>query len=106
MTDTPPGARTMDEGFYKRADAIIDLANTQASGAGPGPTGASMMFAAARFNAWISATGFTSGQAMAASRQQTIDYFLEGYRQMLEMNLDQYIENFDAYMRPQAPNKG
>jgi hypothetical protein len=43
---------------------------------------------------------------MAAQRQETIDYFVAGFRQMLEGNLDAYIRNFDAYMRPDAGDGG
>jgi len=47
-----------------------------------------MMYATARFNAWVSALGFSSGQEMASARQETIEYFVKEYRLMLEENLD------------------
>jgi hypothetical protein len=37
---------------------------------------------------------------MAASRDETIDYFLSEYRLMLEENFDDYVENFAKYMTP------
>ena len=36
---------------------------------------------------------------MAASKQETLEYFVAEYRKMLEENLDDYIENFESYMR-------
>ena len=36
---------------------------------------------------------------MAAKREETLEYFVTGYRQMLEANLDEYIQNFDSYMK-------
>jgi hypothetical protein len=60
---------------------------------------ASMLFAAARFSAFISAGGFASGEAMAARRDETVEYFVAGFRQMLEGNVDAYIRNFDAYVQ-------
>lgn len=88
-----------DEKFYGRADAHIDLANNQLSSATPGKVSASMMFAASRFNAWMCAKDFESGDAMAGKREEIIDYFTHQYRSMLEENLNNYIEHFDAYMK-------
>ncbi|MPN53135.1 hypothetical protein SDC9_200799 [bioreactor metagenome] len=36
---------------------------------------------------------------MASARQETIEYFIEQYRSMLENNLDDYISNFESYMQ-------
>jgi hypothetical protein len=90
----------LDDTFYDRADAHIGLSNEQSDKTPLGRVSASMMYATARYNAWVSASGFQSGEDMAKSREQTIEYFVQGYRMMLEQNLDQYIANFDAYMKP------
>ena len=94
-------ADQFDDAFYARADAHIALANDQLEGARREMVNASMMFASARFSAFLSARGFKTGEAMAAKRDETVTYFVEGFRQMLEGNLDAYIKNFDAYMKPQ-----
>ena len=91
----------LDDEFYDRADAHIRLSNDQLSDQiGKGRVSASMMYATARFNSWISATGWHSSEELANAREETIEYFVAEYRKMLEENLDEYIENFDAYMRP------
>lgn len=91
----------VDDEFYERADAHIHLSNDQISEtATSGQVSASNMYATARFNAWISACGWNNGQEMAASKQETLDYFVNEYRKMLEENLDEYIQNFKSYMRP------
>lgn len=95
-------ADELDEAFFQRADAHIHLSNDQMESADAGKVSASMMFAAARFNAYISARGFESGEAMAAKRAETLDYFVGGYRQMLEAHLDEYIRNFDSYMKQKS----
>lgn len=92
-------ADPFDDAFYKRADAHIHLANEQAEGASQEMVNTSMMFASARFCAFLSARGFQSGEAMGAKREETVDYFVSGFRQLLEGNLDAYIKNFDAYMK-------
>ena len=91
--------KEVDEKFYQRADDHINLSNSQISGSvGRGKVSASFMFSLTRFNAWVSATSWTSAEAMADDREQTIEYFMAEYRQMLEQNLDDYIENFDSYI--------
>jgi len=92
-------AQEIDEQFYERADAHIHLSNEQAHSIGRGKVSASMMYATARFNAWVSATGFSEKEQMASARQETIEYFIEQYRSMLENNLDDYISNFESYMQ-------
>ena len=89
-----------DDAFYARADAHISLSNDQLDGAAPEMVNASMMFASARFCAWLSAGGFKDAEAMAAKRVETIEYFVAGFRQMIEGNMDAYIANFHTYVRP------
>ena len=92
--------KDVDDKFYARADAHIHLSNDQLSTEpGRGKVSASMMYATARFNAWVTACGYASQQEMEASRGKTLDYFVEQYRLMLEENLDDYIANFSSYMK-------
>ncbi len=87
----------VDDKFYDRADEHIRLSNDQLKSIGPGKVSASMMYSLSRFNAWNSARGFENAEQMAADRQMTLDYYMNEYRQMLEENLDDYIENFSKY---------
>lgn len=89
----------VDDKFYDRADAHIHLSNEQASEIGRGKVSASMMYATARFNAWLTATGFESGKQMADAKDETIAYFVEQYKTMLDENLSDYIKNFESYMQ-------
>jgi hypothetical protein len=52
----------------------------------------------ARFNAWVSATGFKSSEDMKALRNEAVDYFVAQYKAMLEENLDDYIDHFAKYI--------
>ncbi len=89
-----------DDAFFERADQHIHLSNDQLATAPRGKVSASMMYATARFNAWLSAKDCRTGGDLASNRAELIAYFLDSYRTMLEENLDDYIRNFDAYMRP------
>jgi hypothetical protein len=89
-----------DDEFYERADAHIHLSNNQISGEiTRGKVSASMMYATARFNSWVSACGWHNAQEMAEAKEETIGYFVTEYRKMLEENLDDYIKNFESYMK-------
>jgi hypothetical protein len=90
----------VDNEFYERADEHIRLSNDQISEkASLGKVSASNMYATARFNAWVSACGWDNAQEMAESKQEILEYFITEYRKMLEENLDDYIENFESYMK-------
>jgi hypothetical protein len=89
----------VDKEFFERADAYITIANEQAADVGRGKVSASLMFATARFNAWVSASGTESSEELASVKEEALEYFLDEYRQMLEENLDEYIEHFDDYMK-------
>ena len=91
-----------DKEFFERADDYITLANEQAANVSRGKVSASMMFATARFNAWVSASGTESGEELAEVKEEAIEYFVGEYRKMLEENLGEYIEHFDKYMNPGA----
>lgn len=93
-------ANEVDDEFYDRADEHIDLANTQLGTARRGVVSASMLFAAARFNAYVSACNAQSREDMITGRQATLDYFIEQYRLALTENLDDYIARFDEAMAP------
>lgn len=87
-----------DDGFYERADTHIHVANSQTETVGRGQVSASMMYATARFNSWISACKAESGDDLAEGKEDIIEYFVEEYRKMLAENLDDYARNFDKYM--------
>lgn len=88
----------VDEKFYDRADAHINLSNDQLKDSGLIKVNDSMMYALVRFNSWVSASGFDSAIEMSEAREEIIEYFSIQYRKMLAENLDNYIANFDKFM--------
>ncbi|WP_310565228.1 DUF3144 domain-containing protein [Hydrogenophaga sp.] len=87
-----------DPTFFDRADGFIRLANENCSGVGRGKVSASLMYGAARFQAWNAACWAGDAAEMQAKRQETIDYFVNQYKSMLEENVDDYITNYSKYM--------
>lgn len=103
MSEATNESAQIDDRFYDRADAHIHLSNEQINSvATRGKVSASMMYATARFNAWVSATGFASKLEMREGREGRLDYLCDQYRKMLQENYDDYVENFDEYMKPPA----
>ncbi len=88
-----------DEHFFNRADEHINLSNKQLSEVDRGKVSASMMYAVARFNSWVSALSFESADEMQKAKQETIKYFVSEYEKMLGENLDDYIKHFDKYTK-------
>ncbi|MDR3159170.1 MAG: DUF3144 domain-containing protein [Zoogloeaceae bacterium] len=94
-----------DDNFYDRADAHIHLSNSQITeAAAKGKVSASMMYATARFNSWVSACGWNSAEEMASAKEETVEYFVTEYRKMLDENMDDYIHNFQPYTRSAIEN--
>ena len=69
MSNNTPGPE-----FWNRVNVLINLANDQCDSADPGEVGASIMYASARFNAFLVA------------------------RKMMEDNLDDFIANHANYL--------
>ena len=95
----PSNENRLDEKFFERADAHIALANGHVNQqTHPDHVSNSFMYAASRFNAWLSALGFEDGETMRQKKQELLDYFVGQYKTMLEEHLDDYADNFDRYM--------
>jgi len=93
----------IDSKFYDRVDEQINLSNTQlTTGIESAYVNNSNLYATARFNAWTVARNWNSGEAMEKGKQHTIEYFVRQYQKLLEENLNDYIQNFDEYMKPKS----
>jgi hypothetical protein len=85
-----------NNGFLKRADAHIALANEQLdSNLTLGDVSASFMYGSARFSAWMAASSFETAEDMKAEKNKIVEYFIKEYKLALEEHIDNHIENFD-----------
>lgn len=87
-----------DSAFFDRADAHIHLANDQSGNVKRGQVSASLLYGAARFNAFVSACKAESAEHLQSSKEMIIEYFMKEYRLMLEENLNDYVKNFEKYI--------
>jgi len=91
-------SEAVDDAFWQRADEIINLANQQCESVeSSDDVSASLLYATARFNAFLIASTAQSAGDIQSGKEDAVAYFTEQYRQLLMDNLDDYIENFDEY---------
>lgn len=90
-----------DTAFWTRVDRFIDLANQESREGGPGAVSASLLFAAARHNAFATAITAQDPAHLRANIDQAIEHNVERYRRMLAENLNEYAENFASYIQDQ-----
>ena len=94
------------QAFYQRADAIIELANSQLSPEShSGQVGASLLYAAARYSASVASIGFVKGEDLRREKEEIIEFYAKQYRQMLSDNLEDYAQNFDKYVQISKDDK-
>jgi len=83
--------------FFNRADQVIQTANGQLSTTRSDRVAASTAFAAARFAVWTVCGTATDPSQVTARREQFLEGFIQGYRQMLVDNFNDHEKNFDQY---------
>ena len=90
---------TNDQQFWQLIDKFIQYANEQgqASGAPPHVAGAALMFAAARFNAYVLARSAASAEQFSNNKLGAQDYFRKQFEKMMVENMADYETNFDKY---------
>ncbi|MEE8056740.1 MAG: DUF3144 domain-containing protein [Pseudomonadales bacterium] len=83
--------------FWERTDQIITLANGQVNDSTIGKVSSSLLYAAARFNTFNVASSAEGVAQMKNDKEDSIKYFTDQYKKMLTENLNDYIENYEAY---------
>ena len=91
--------------FWERADQVIALANEQCMHSGGNEVATSLLYAAARFNAFFVASKSNDVAKMQEEKEGAVAFFTEQYKRMLTDNFNDYITNFDKYTQPSAAPK-
>lgn len=84
-----------DKEFYELADAHIALANTRMGKVKPAKVSATMLFAAARFNAFVISASAESKAQMLLDKESAIAYFMQEYEKNLRENIDEHLARYD-----------
>ena len=80
--------------FWERADAMINLANDQASDESISRVANSLLYAAARYNAFDYWSLHETASDFSESRLEAIEGCVEEFRKMLVENFDDHLDRF------------
>jgi hypothetical protein len=92
-----------DKEFIDMADAFIALANKYGKQTDKGKVSAAFLYAAARFNTFLVASGATSAVEFASYEKNAMEYFQDEYKKMLVEHFADYQQNFDVFIKPGTP---
>ena len=90
MSDMP-----RDKQFYELADAYIALANNRMGEVKPAKVSATLLFAAARFNAFVISASAENKAQMLLEKEAAIAYFMQEYEKNLRENIDEHLARYD-----------
>lgn len=93
MSENSPSTKT----FQQRVDEFVAVANQQAAESSVDDVNTSIIFSAARFNAFSVARSVDSAEKLQAEKQAAIEFFTQRFAEMFEQNIDEYISRFDRY---------
>jgi hypothetical protein len=86
---------TADKNFIKTADIFIEQANKQCEEIDHQLVNASLLYASARFSAFITASMSESKESYEQSADAAIEFYLEEFKKMLKEHMQQYKTAFD-----------
>ncbi len=86
----------IDREFRRMADAFIDQANAFVDASAKENVGMALLYAAARFNAFVVASHAPSIHKFDQDRDKAIQFFSSEYVRMLEENLDDYKRIYET----------
>lgn len=90
-----PQKKAQDKEFYTVADSFIDVANKQCDTKEPSFVGSSMLFATARFSAFVVASQAPEKQAYEAELERATEFFTKEFERMLKQNMEDYKTAFE-----------
>jgi len=88
-----------DEEFWAMTDEFIQLANNQCDKHRNGKVSTSMLFSAARFNAFMFASTTKDIDELMKDKELAIEYFTNEYKKALTDNLNDYEKNYKDYIQ-------
>ena len=73
-----------DEAFWDRIDEVVDLANQQTEHAESDDVSSSLLYATARFNAYLLASSAENADEIKAGKDSAVEYFTEKCQMSIE----------------------
>ena len=86
--------KDVDKEFRRIVDSFIHLANEHSGNANRENVSMALLYAAARFNAFIVASQAPDLKKFESDREAAFEFFLGEYKKMLKENLDDYRKTY------------
>jgi hypothetical protein len=87
----------LDVRYRELVDSFIDHANELSGHNSIENVGMAMLFAAARFNAYVVSQHADNKEAFKADLPRAREFFIQQYQEMLEENLEDYGAVYEKY---------
>ena len=97
MDDDLIGQEELDARYRELVDSFVDHANELSGHNSIENVGMAMLFAAARFNAYVVSQHADNKEAFKADLPRAREFFIQQYQEMLEENLEDYGEVYEKY---------
>ena len=88
-----------NEQYWSHVDLFISQANQLSPEQGLDHTSSTLLYAAARFNAFNASSKYKNADALAQDKDEAVKYFTASFEKMLRQNLDDYEKNFKQYIQ-------
>ncbi len=86
--------KAQDKEFYTLADKFIDIANDECESKDPSFVGSAMLFATARFSAFVVASQAQDKDSYEAELESATEFFTAEFDRMLKQNMEDYKTAF------------
>lgn len=87
-----------EQQFWDLAEELINNANDKSAAQDPALVSDAMLYAAARFSAYVAAASSTERKAFKEELGDIKALLMEQFETMLDANLDDYLENYKTYL--------
>ena len=87
-----------EQRFWELVEQQIENANQGIDLGEPTLVGDAMLYAAARFNAYLAAAASSERKEFKEELEQTKTLLMEQFETMLNANLEDYLENYKLYL--------
>lgn len=88
-----------DQAFWDLTEQFVEQANSALETTDPGKIGAALLYAAARFNAFVVASASVDRKEYIADMDEAMEYLSKQFRHMLGDNLRDFKDNYKVYIR-------
>ncbi|GLS27557.1 DUF3144 domain-containing protein [Marinibactrum halimedae] len=104
--DNTTQQHTTDEKIFDLADRLIEVVNEATDTLSAGEAHQALMYASARFGAFIVAGSSQSRNDFKEDQLAARNFYMDQFRRLLTANFDEYLENYKEYVGQDTEEHG